>query len=249
MNSVDLNDGLEQFQTTSNYKFSAIPVDQVGASEITLVTLVTDVSGSVSPYAKRIEDMLKVVVKSCQSPKCPRADNLMFRLIEFSDYVTELHGFKPVESIKADDYTGIIKIKGQTALFDGTAQAVEATAKYGKELTEQDFTVNAIIFIITDGENNKPPFDASVVAKAVAESKQKEWLVSLTTVLIGVTDNNTGLSSYLQDFKDAAKLDQYVDIGSATPGKLAKLADFVSKSVSSTSQAITTGAPSQPLTF
>jgi len=249
MNSSDLNEGLEAFQTTSNYKFSAIPVDQVGASEITLVTLVVDVSGSVSPFAKKIEDMLKVVVKSCQAPKCPRADNLMFRLLEFSDYVTELHGFKPVAAIKDADYTGIIKIKGATALIDASAQAIEATTKYGKELHDQDFTVNAILFIITDGENNRPPMDASVVAKAVVEARQREYLVSITSVLIGVTDNNAGISSYLQDFKDLAKLDQYVDIGSATPGKLAKLADFVSKSVSSTSQAITTGAASQPLTF
>ena len=249
MSSVDLNDGLEAFQTTSNYKFSAIPVTQVGASEITLVTLVVDVSGSVLDFATQIENMLKVVVKSCQAPKCPRADNLMFRLIEFSDYVKELHGFKPVQSIKDDDYTGIIKIKGMTALIDATAQAVEATTKYGKELHETDFTVNAILFIITDGENNRPPMDASVIAKAVAEARAKEYLVSITSVLIGVTKNNASLSRYLQEFKDEAKLDQYVDIGSATPGKLAKLADFVSKSVSSTSQAIGTGAASQPLTF
>jgi len=249
MNSVDLNDGLAQFNTTSNYKFSAIPVDQVGASEITLVTLVTDVSGSVIDFAKRIEEMLKTVVKSCQSPKCPRADNLMFRLIDFADYVTELHGFKPVESIKGDAYNGIIQIKGSTALFDAVAQAVEATTKYGKELYDQDFTPNAIIFIITDGENNRPPMDASVVAKAIGEARKSEALVSITTVLIGVTDNSASLSQYLQEFKDTAKIDQYIDIGSATPGKLAKLADFVSKSVSSTSQAITTGAASAPLTF
>ena len=38
-----------------------------------------------------------------------------------------------------------------------------------------------------------------------------------------------------------------MDIGDATPGKLAKLANFVSESVSSQSQALGSGAPSETL--
>ena len=41
------------------------------------------------------------------------------------------------------------------------------------------------------------------------------------------------------------QISQYIDAGAATKGKLAKLADFVSQSVSSQSQALGTGGPSQ----
>jgi len=53
----------------------------------------------------------------------------------------------------------------------------------------------------------------------------------------------------LEQFKNEAGIDQFVSIGEATPAKLAKLADFISRSISSTSQALGTGNASQPLTF
>jgi hypothetical protein len=40
---------------------------------------------------------------------------------------------------------------------------------------------------------------------------------------------------------------QFIDAGDATKGKLAKLAAFVSQSISSTSQALGTGGPSQAI--
>jgi hypothetical protein len=51
----------------------------------------------------------------------------------------------------------------------------------------------------------------------------------------------------LQDFKDKAGITQYVSLGRATPGRIAKLAQFVSQSISSTSAALGTGVPSQPI--
>lgn len=71
---------------------------------------------------------------------------------------------------------------------------------------------------------------------------------SFNTVLVGV-GNDPAIQSLLKQFKDEAGLDQYVNMGDATPNNLAKLAAFVSKSISSTSQALGTGSPSQPLTF
>ena len=46
-----------------------------------------------------------------------------------------------------------------------------------------------------------------------------------------------------------AGLSQFVDAGDATPQRLAKLAQFVSQSISLQSRALGSGAPSQPLTF
>jgi hypothetical protein len=53
----------------------------------------------------------------------------------------------------------------------------------------------------------------------------------------------------LDRFHKDTNLSQFVDIGDATAGKLAKLANFVSESVSSQSRALGTGAPSQTLNF
>lgn len=52
--------------------------------------------------------------------------------------------------------------------------------------------------------------------------------------------------------KETTGLDQYISMGEVTPGKLAKLADFVSKSGSSSSQSLAQGsgqAQASQLTF
>ncbi len=240
-----LNTDLETMRTGSHYQFSATRIEALGAAEYTLVTLAFDASGSVEPYAAQLEKALKTVFKSCE--KSPRADNLMLRLTQFNHVVTELHGFKLLSAIKEDDYTGILQIGGSTALFDAAHEAVEATAAYGKQLMDQEFVANAIVVICTDGDDNASKATADAVKKAVNKAKSAEVLESLTIILIGVTGGNATLSVYLQDFKDGAGITQYVDIGEATPGKIAKLAAFVSQSISSTSTALGTGQPSQPL--
>jgi uncharacterized protein YegL len=172
----------------------------------------------------------------------------MLRLTAFSHDLTELHGFKLLSTIKEDDYTGILDVGGNTALFEAADEAVNVMATYGKTLIDQEFMANGIIFIITDGENNSGRATAADVKKSVEKAKKAENLESMTTVLVGVT-NQPGLNTYLQTFKDEAGIDQYEGIGAATPGKLAKLAAFVSQSVSSTSQALGSGGPSNPISF
>jgi hypothetical protein len=77
--------------------------------------------------------------------------------------------------------------------------------------------------------------------------RRSENLESLLLILVGVTNDNVNLNTYLQTVKDESGCDQYVSIGAATPGRLAKLAQFVSNSISSTSSALGSGAPSKPL--
>jgi von Willebrand factor type A domain len=240
-----MDQDLEQLQAGSNYKFSATKIDKLGASEYTLVTIACDASSSVAPFAQQLETMLKTVLNGCD--KSQRREHLMLRLTQFSHSLTELHGFKLLSSISEDDYTGVLNIGGNTALFDAVDEALQVMATYGAELMKQEFLVNGIIFIITDGENNSGIAQPADIKKAVERARRSEVLESITTVLVGVTNNSTDMGIYLKTFKDDAALDQYVDIGTATPGKLAKLAAFVSQSVSSTSQALGTGSPSQPI--
>ena len=238
---------MEQLNTASNYKFSAVKVDELGASEYTLVTIAQDTSGSVSAFRADMENCLKVIMASCK--KSPKSENLMMRLISFSDDLQELHGFKLLDTINDTDYDNILSIGGYTALFDAVQSSVEATAQYSETLRSQDFLSNAIIFIITDGDDNASRSTANSVKKAIATAIKSEVLESLTVVLVGVNTTDNMIADCLQDFQKQADITQYVDIGTATAGKLAKLANFVSQSISSTSQALGSGSASQLLTF
>lgn len=247
-----LDKDLQQLNAGSGYQFSATKMDVLGASEYTLASIVVDTSSSVSGFGPQLETMLKTILKALD--KSPRRDYLMLRLTQFASNLAELHGFKQLNAIKEADYNGILNIGGSTALFDAIDEAVQATSTYGKQLMSNDYLANAVIFVVTDGQSNVGNIntgdiaaDAAVIKKAVEAARKAENLESILLILVGVTSNDTSLDFYLQTVKDNAGFDQYVSIGTATPGKLAKLADFVSKSISSTSTALGSGGASTPL--
>lgn len=231
----------------SNFNFSATKIDNLGATEYTLVSIIVDKSSSVSNFADLLLKMEKTVIESCK--KSPRAENLMVRLLNFSskNNLEEIHGFKLLNSIDTDNYKDI-QPRGCTALVDACYSSIGATLTYAKNLIDQDFDVNGIVFIITDGEENDSTMTMNSIQKQIKEAKRQENIESLQTILIGLTDD-AQINSYLQKFKDEAGLDKYIDVGEVTDKKLAKLANFVSQSISSQSQSLGSGAVSQPLTF
>jgi len=241
-----LDKDLEQLQAGSGYKFSATKIKQLGAAEYTLASIVVDASSSVEPFGVQLEQALKTVFKACD--KSPRKDNLMLRLTQFSSRLTELHGFKLLGSIVEKDYDNVLQLGGSTALFESVDEAIQATATYGKQLTAQDFLCNAIIVVVTDGENNCGAImDATQIKKSLQAARKSENLESILLILVGVTNDDVSLNTYLQTVKDDGGFDQYVSIGKATPGRIAKLAEFISQSISSTSTALSNGTQSTPL--
>jgi len=241
-----MNSDLETLNAGSNYKFSATKINKLGAAEYTLATIVEDASGSVSGFASSLEQAIKTIFKAMS--KSPRKDNLMLRLTQFADGLTESHGFKLLGSIKESDYDNVLKIGGNTALFDAVDESIQATSAYGKQLTAQNFLVNAIVVVVTDGQNNTGNIiDPAQIKKTIEEVRKSENLQSITLILVGVTNDDNSLDAYLQKFVTDAGITQYVSIGKATPSKIAKLAAFVSQSISSTSAALASGQPSTPV--
>lgn len=230
----------------TGYQFSGTRIDQLGASEYTLVALIADVSSSVLGFRAGIEKAVKETILACR--RSPRSDNLLVRLVLFNSAVSENHGFRPLSECDVDKYTGVINPGGCTALFDAVYNGVESVSRYGADLMKNDFDVNAIVVCITDGEDNVSKMTPDTVKQSIGRALHDETLESLKTILIGLNTDHQ-LNSYLQRVKDECGFDQYVDAGDANEKTLAKVAAFISKSISSTSQALGTGGPSQSLTF
>ena len=231
----------------SNYGFSAKRIDDLGASEYTLVGITADMSGSVLHFRDEIEKCVKEVINSCKHS--PRADNLMLRLTSFDNKVEEIHGFKPLSECDVDKYTDAMVIGSITALYDASENIIESVTKYGKDLTNNDFDCNAIVFVITDGDDNASILTPNSVKESLERAVTSEALESMVSVLIGVNVQQKRLSQYLKDFHKTAGFTQYIELKDADAKSLAKLADFVSRSISSQSQSLGTGGPSQSLNF
>lgn len=231
----------------SNYGFSAKRIDELGATEYTLVVITCDGSSSVTFFRKEMEDCVKATVGACRHS--PRADNLMLRLTLFNRSLQEIHGFRPLSECDVDSYTGSVQTGGTTALYDAGCNAADSVALYGKDLVAQDFDVNAIVVVITDGADNASTMTAGELRKALERAVQSEALESIVSILVGVNVQEPQLSAMLTDLAQTAGFTQYVELGDADANTLAKLADFVSRSVSAQSQALGTGGPSQSLAF
>jgi uncharacterized protein YegL len=232
--------GLQKFQ------FSGIRTDHLGATEYTLVTVAVDVTGSTCGFADELRNSLITAVESCK--KSPRRNNLLLRVITFSSFLAngyeEIHGFKPLADIDTQAYPNFSP-GGGTPLFDASFSAIGATNQYAKKLSDDDYGVNGIVFIITDGDDNSSTVTPKMIKDEVTKAVIGEHIESLVTVLIGI--NAKQYIFELEKFKQEANIDQYIDAGDVTSGKLAKLAAFVSQSISSQSQALGTGGPSQQI--
>jgi hypothetical protein len=241
------DDSAVSFQSTSGFYFSGTSINKLGASEYTLVGIAADVSSSVTDFAQEIEGCLMVSIEGCQ--RSPRADNLLVRFLTFSSHLQEEHGFRPLTDCHPQSYKGCIKPSGTTSLYDAATNMIDSMATYGKDLTANDYTANGIVVILTDGMDVGSTLKVKDVKESVIRAKKSEALESLTTILVGINVKDAQVSAFLKAFKDDAGFDQYIEASDATPKTFARIAGFISKSVSSASQSIGTGAASQPITF
>lgn len=227
------------------FAFSGIRPEDLEETEYTLVNIIIDISGSVDAFKDGLLNTLKDAINACK--KSPKSANLLVRVVTFNSHLSEVHGFKPVNEIDVNNDYKQFKCGSMTALYDATYDGVGSIIKYADILSSNDFTVNGIVFIITDGGDNSSRMTPAMINDKIIEVIKNEQMDSLTTVLVGI--NTDDYKQAHENFKNQANLNQYIDVGDVTPGKLAKLAAFVSRSVSSTSQVLGTGASAGPLIF
>ena len=238
---------METHKTLHQYTYSGQTMATLGASKYTLVTMVVDMSPSITDYKDDMEKMCAEVVRACQ--KHPNSGELTMRVVGFNSDIKEIHGYKELRNIKDTDYNGAIQPAGLTALYEATQESIEATESYGGQLIGMDYNANAVLFIITDGANNiNRVADPDMIKRTLSKIKKDEKLDSVNVILVAASDDPQ-IVSLCEDFKKDAGLNQFVKMGEATKDNLAKFAQFASASVSSTSQALGSGGVSTPITF
>ena len=234
---------------TGAFQFSGAKMETLeGSSEYTLVILAIDVSYSLIDFRDQLIKLAKSCIKAAQHDD--NAERIMYRIVTFSTDVMEIQGFKPVDEIDVDAIT--FDIYSSTALYDGTQDGIESVFGYGTALAKNDYSINAILFTFTDGmDNASKSASASSVKRGfdnIRRSKDSaDGIESINAILIGM--NASQCKNYLEDFSVGGGFDQYIDAGDLDDATIKRIGNFVSKSVSSQSQAIGTGGPSQIASF
>jgi hypothetical protein len=230
------------------FKFSGADIDSLQSSKYTLVGLAWDTSWSVAGFVKEMTEAAKNVIRACADSK--RSDNLLVRVLTFDRTPKEVHGFKELIKCNPDDYNSIMNRLGDaTALFDASVDLANSIAVYGKELYDSEYTVNGIFIVITDGLDNHSTFTPTTVKEKLNEIVGEKKLESLVSILVGVNINEISVSQRLNEFQQQVGFTQYIELKEATPKSLAKLAQFISKSISSQSKSLGTGTAAPSLNF
>lgn len=248
MAKFDLNN--ETVPKIGNYfHFSAANVNTLGSTEYTIVGISADNSGSVNRFAVLLNNALKEAIEACK--KSPRADNLLLRVTKFDDNVEEFHGFKEFRNVNLSDYDNVISDpQGMTALRDAGVDGVDAICLQAKDLYDADYSANGIFIQITDGADNKSKYTSEKLRKVRDAALQSEQLESMRMILVGVNpDKDASLSSYLEKHRIDAGFDQYIEIEDTSAKAFAKLADFISKSISTQSTSLGSGSASVAVGF
>jgi len=237
-----------------HFGFTATNLDDLEAAGYTLATIVADRSGSTSGFQQPMEAALKASVQALRSSKTIDPETIMLRVLTIDSDCDEQHGFIPLANIDLDRYDGMLAARGMTALFDGCINAAEAASEYGKQLIHDRFRANGILIVITDGANNAGRFSSDhqvgEVSKAIKATQLKEHLESFTTILVAVNLETAGYEQALQKFHtDAGFTVPMISLKDANPATIAKIGKFIVDSVSSTSQSLGTGGPSQSIKF
>ena len=249
MNSKNLSEGLQSYAIPGgNFNFTGLPVgDPNMAMEQTLYFLAVDESGSTMGFRPEMSKATQEIVKSLT--RSPRADNLMYRMTHFSTGIREIHGWKPLRDCNVGDYANTFLHSGCTDLYDAACEGAESMRIYAEDLAKNRYLANGVLVIITDGCNLGSTYGVNDVRRMFEQLIKGEMLESLMTILVGVNINSPAVKAELDEFQKKAGFTQFIAVEDATEKTMAKVADFISRSVSSQSSALGTGGASQSLTF
>jgi uncharacterized protein YegL len=229
-----------------NYGYTGAAIDTLQSFENTIALGLVDESGSTSSFAKQLESCVKEIVGSLRDN--PNADKLLYAHYHFDTNFREVHGFTELNSINPADYDGCWAGGGRTTLYDSESKVVKFVGDYGKQMAAQRYLCNGIIYVLTDGMDWGSVQTPEAVKDALAAVITGEEMESLMTILIGINDD-PGVQQGLKDHADEVGFTQYIPAGKADKKTLSKIAGFISQSISSQSQALGSGGPSQSLTF
>lgn len=241
------NNEIEAYGANKAVAFSAIRMAKLESNEYTLATLALDYTGSLCGFEAQLGQVITTVVDACK--KHPRSDFLMLRIIAFSDGIgiVELAGFTPVQQLDVSALATQIpkQCGGTTNLYDATYNAIAATRVFAEKLSENEYGVNAVLAIATDGGDNASTVTVHNVADELKKLTTNEVCESTLSILVGMNSKECGQE--LTAFQNAVKFTQYEEQEVMDAHSFARLAQFISRSISAQSQALGTQQASAPL--
>jgi len=158
-------------------------VDALDATEVTLVSVLLDMSGSMSSHQRGVREAWDLMLESLRGAKA--ATSILVSAWTFADVPDVLSGYRP-----ASDHAPLgasYSPGGCTALHDALLGAMTGLVSYGQALAESGVPSKRVLFVLTDGADNASRVSAADV-KRVASALQKDEAYTLAFAGFGSND-------------------------------------------------------------
>jgi len=217
-----------------NLDFANFDPEEIETDETINAVFVVDTSYSVQTYVKELNYAFNDFTESMQ--KSHIAERLFVSVVEFDEHVRVNHGFKPIQTLGTKDFSK--NLGGWTALYDGVYLALKNASDYRQNLENSGVETKTLLFVITDGGDNKSKHRPEDVKKLIDEFEKDEYgAFSFTSILFGV--GNAGSFTAAQKSMGIRHLAQIGTSGA----DMKKMIGFISQSVSAASSGIPGSSP------
>jgi Mg-chelatase subunit ChlD len=164
-----------------------LAADDLDASDATIVSVVIDMSGSMSSHRRAVVDAFNTMQRALAGAKAASA--ILSSAWTFNDSVKLLSGFEPV-GVKPALTTAVYRPDGGTALHDAVLAAMTGLVSYGQALWDSGVPTKRILFVLSDGEDNASRARAHEVA-AAARALAREEAYTLAFAAFGTADHGS----------------------------------------------------------
>jgi len=171
-----------------------IAVDDVTSSEVTLVTLLIDDSGSIRVAGNEpvVRDGYNLVKKALEATKQRDSILLMCRYLN-GDTLTPYNPVLQVPIMDTKNYQAV----GGTPLYDQAVTTLAAVIAKSQEFTDNGIACRSVTLILTDGDDaHSRRSDASDVKKLVTDMLRQECHI---VAFMGVDDGRTDFTAVARE--------------------------------------------------
>jgi uncharacterized protein YegL len=153
---------------------AGVAMDDITASDVTLVTLLIDASSSIS--SRGLEDAIRdgenLAMDAFASSK--EKDSILVSLWTFNDDVNVIHSYVAVDDATRLDRSNYAAT-GATKLYDTWCDALAANVAYAQRLRDSGTPCRSIVIVITDGEDvgsRRRAADCAKISRDLIASEQ-----------------------------------------------------------------------------
>jgi hypothetical protein len=180
-----------------------MPVDQVQASEVVLVTLMPDDSSSIrfAGNTQAVRDGCNMVIDALTASK--QSDNILIHNRFLNGCV--LYPYRPLEHairMEAQNYNP----SGGTPLYDQTVVLLGTVLAKAQEFADNGVPVRTVTLIVTDGhDEGSMRFTARQIAPVV-----RDMLMQETHIVAAMGIDDGGMTDFRSVFQDMGLRDEWI---------------------------------------